>query len=73
MNIFENDNNFKIDSPNNEIKTNDKTIMKKNIYAANKPRKEKILVMIIIMKLEQKKRKNISIQKIYKIIIIRVY
>ena len=41
MNIFENDNNFKIDSPNNEIKTNDKTIMKKNIYAANKPRKRK--------------------------------
>ena len=41
MNIFENDNNFKIDSPNNEIKTNDKPIMKKNIYAANKPRKRK--------------------------------
>ena len=41
MNIFENDNNFKIDSPNNEIKTNDKTIMKKNIYAANKHRKRK--------------------------------
>ena len=41
MNIFENDNNFNIDSPNNEIKTNDKTIMKKNIYAANKPRKRK--------------------------------
>ena len=31
--------------------------------------KEKILVMIIIMKLERKKRKNISIQKIYKIIL----
>ena len=41
MNIFKNDNNSKIDSPNNEIKTNDKTIMKKNIYAANKPRKRK--------------------------------
>ena len=73
MNIFENDNNFKIDSSNNEINTNDKTIMKKNIYAANKPRKRKNFGNDNNKKLERKKWKNISIQKIYKIIIIRFY
>ena len=41
LNTFENNNNFRMDRLNNEIKINDKTIIKKNSYATKKPRKRK--------------------------------
>ena len=64
LNTFENNNNFRMDRLNNEIKINDKTIIKKNSYATKKPRKRKSVVEI---KIWIEKRKNIFIQKIYKI------